>query len=83
MGERQAVVEKFVVYSHKRAAGKGREPITIRTRIGVAQEFTDGNIHVVLNALPLDAQIWLVTERNDRERRQSFNDEEIIPDPVG
>lgn len=51
----QEVTDKYTVVTTKTlATGK-----KIRTKAGVAQRFADGRIHLVLNCLPLNDQLWL------------------------
>lgn len=52
---RQEVTDKYTVVTTKKLDG-GK---SIRTKAGVAQRFADGRVHIVLNCLPLNDQLWL------------------------
>lgn len=73
MSGRQAVVQRYQVSTTKVLKGGKR----LSTRIGVAQEFENGDIHVNLNALPLStesgASLWLspVDDDDNRGNRSS------------
>lgn len=70
----KAVVKKFQVVTTKEIGGNRRHT----TPIGVAQMFEDGNIHVVLNALPLTsrngAELWLRVDERQMHHDDSYPD---------